>query len=137
MQPGDLPLKIREIDHVVLRCRDQARMLDFYTRVLGLNEERRLDAIGLIQLRAGASLIDLVPAPEARVESARNVDHFCLGAEIADLAETVGYLRTNGVEVIGEPGMRYGARGMGLSIYLRDPEGNVVELKQMPQAGTT
>jgi glyoxylase I family protein len=137
MHAGDLPLKIREIDHVVLRCRDQARMLDFYTRVLGLNEERRLEAIGLIQLRAGTSLIDLVPATEALIESARNVDHFCLGAEIADLAETVGYLRTNGVEVIGEPGMRYGARGMGLSIYLHDPEGNVVELKQMPQAGTT
>ena len=132
----DLPLKIREIDHVVLRCRDQARMIDFYTRVLGLNEERRLEAIGLIQLRAGASPIDLVAATEARVESARNVDHFCLGPEIADLSEAVGYLRANGVEVIGEPAMRYGARGMGLSIYLRDPEGNVVELKQMPHAGT-
>jgi glyoxylase I family protein len=136
MRAVDLPLKIREIDHVVLRCRDQARMIDFYTRVLGLDEERRLEAIGLIQLRAGASLIDLVPAAEARVESARNVDHFCLGAEIADLTEAVGYLRENGVEVIGEPAMRYGARGMGLSIYLRDPEGNVVELKQMPHAGT-
>ena len=132
----DLPLKVREIDHVVLRCRDQARMIDFYTRILRLKEERRLEAIGLIQLRAGASLIDLVPATEARVESARNVDHFCLGAEIADLSEAVGYLRANGVEVIGEPAMRYGARGMGLSIYLRDPEGNVVELKQMPHAGT-
>lgn len=132
----DLPLKIREIDHVVLRCRDQARMIDFYTRVLGLNEERRLETIGLIQLRAGASLIDLVPASDVRVESARNVDHFCLGAEIADLAEAVGYLRTNGVEVIGEPALRYGARGMGLSIYLRDPEGNVVELKQLPDART-
>jgi glyoxylase I family protein len=136
MHAVDLPLKVREIDHVVLRCRDQARMIDFYTRILRLKEERRLEAIGLIQLRAGASLIDLVPATEARVESARNVDHFCLGAEIADLSEAVGYLRANGVEVIGEPAMRYGARGMGLSIYLRDPEGNVVELKQMPHAGT-
>ena len=61
----DVPLKIREIDHVVLRCRDQARMIDFYTRVIGLVEERRLDQIGLVQLRAGASLIDLVPASEA------------------------------------------------------------------------
>jgi glyoxylase I family protein len=136
MHGVDLPLKIHEIDHVVLRCRDQARMIDFYTRILGLKEERRLEAIGLIQLRAGASLIDLVPATEARVESARNVDHFCLGAEIADLTEAVGYLRANGIEVIGEPAMRYGARGMGLSIYLHDPEGNVVELKQMPPAGT-
>lgn len=112
----DLPLKIREIDHVVLRCRGQTRMIDFYTRVLGLNEERRLEAIGLIQLRAGASLIDLVPATDARVESARNVDHFCLGAEIADLSEAVGYLRENGVEVIGEPAMRYGARHGALDL---------------------
>ncbi len=131
----DLPLKIREIDHVVLRCRDQARMIDFYTRVIGLVEERRLDQIGLVQLRAGASLIDLVPASEPRVESGLNVDHFCLGAEIADLVETVRFLRDNGVEVLGEPAQRYGARGTGLSIYLRDPEGNVVELKQMPPAG--
>jgi catechol 2,3-dioxygenase-like lactoylglutathione lyase family enzyme len=137
MHAVDVPLKIREIDHVVLRCRDQARMIDFYTRVLGLNEERRIEAIGLIQLRAGASLIDLVPATDERIESDRNVDHFCLGAEIADLSEAVRYLQANAIEIIGEPAMRYGARGMGLSIYIRDPEGNVVELKQMPHAGPT
>ena len=135
MPTVDVPLKIREIDHVVLRCRDQSRMIDFYTRVLGLIEERRIDAIGLIQLRAGASLIDLVPATDERIESDRNVDHFCLGAEIADLSEAVRYLQANAIEIIGEPAMRYGARGMGLSIYIRDPEGNVVELKQMPLTG--
>ena len=132
MPTVEVPLKIREIDHVVLSCRDQSRMIDFYTRVLGLSEERRIEAIGLIQLRAGASLIDLVPATEARSESARNVDHFCLGVEMANMNEAVGYLRANAIEIIGEPAMRYGARGMGLSIYIRDPEGNVVELKQMP-----
>jgi len=132
----DVSLKIREIDHVVLRCRDQARMLDFYTRIIGLAEERRLEQIGLIQLRAGASMIDLVPAPDPRFESGLNVDHFCLGVEIADLGDAVRYLRAQAVEIIGEPVMRYGARGMGLSIYLRDPEGNVVELKQMPPVGS-
>lgn len=126
-------VKIAEIDHVVLRCRDQARALDFYTRILGLTEERRLEAIGLIQLRAGASMLDLVPAT-ARDEDGRNVDHFCLGVETADLAETARYLRSRGVEVQDEPQTRYGARGFGLSIYVRDPEGNVVELKQMPAA---
>lgn len=127
-------LKIREIDHVVLRCRDQARMLDFYTRIIGLAEERRLEQIGLIQLRAGASMIDLVPASDPRVESGLNVDHFCLGVEIDNLGEAVRYLRAQAVEIVDEPVMRYGAHGMGLSIYLRDPEGNVVELKQMPPA---
>ncbi len=125
-------LKIAEIDHVVLRCRDQARALDFYTRILGLKEERRVDRIGLIQLRAGTSMLDLVPASDPRSESGLNVDHFCLGIEAADLNEAVRYLRENDVEVLGEPAARYGARGMGTSIYVHDTEGNVVELKQMP-----
>lgn len=130
----DAPLRVAELDHVVLRCRDQARALDFYTRILGLKEERRLEHIGLIQLRAGTSMVDLVPAT-GRDEEGRNVDHFCLGVEAADLAEAARYLRANSVEVLSEPEMRYGARGSGLSIYVRDPEGNVVELKQMPRAG--
>jgi glyoxylase I family protein len=132
----NLPLKIREIDHVVLRCREQSRMIDFYTRVLGLVEERRIDKIGLVQLRAGTGLIDLVPAANPRVESGLNVDHFCLGVDVTDLEEAIRYLHANAVEILGEPATRYGARGMGLSIYLRDPEGNVVELKQMPPAGS-
>jgi glyoxylase I family protein len=133
----EIPLTVAEIDHIVLRCRDQDRMLDFYTRVLGLNEERRIAQIRLIQLRAGASMIDLVPAVEPRIESGTNVDHFCLGIETDDLRSAMNYLRTNSVEVLGEPAMRYGARGMGNSIYLRDPEGNVIELKQMPRQQET
>ncbi len=132
-----IPLKVAELDHVVLRCRDQKRALDFYTRVLGLVEERRIDQIGLIQLRAGSSMIDLVPATDARVEGGLNVDHICLGVEAADMNEAARYLRGLAVEVIGEPAMRYGARGMGLSIYIRDPEGNVVELKQLPAPAST
>lgn len=133
----DIPLKVAELDHVVLRCRDQSRMLDFYTRVLGLPEERRLERIGLIQLRAGASMLDLVPAAEPRIESALNVDHFCLGIETSDVDQVIRYLRDLSVEVMGEPAMRYGARGMGRSVYIRDPEGNVVELKQMPAGAQT
>src|SRR5690349_4506370 len=125
------PFKVAELDHVVLRCIDQRRALEFYTGVLGLTEERRIDKIGLVQLRAGQSMLDLVPAPGPAQEG-RNVDHFCLGIEIEDFEALLGYLRERGVEMIGEPGTRYGARGMGLSVYIRDPEGNVVELKQMP-----
>ena len=130
----EIPLKVAELDHVVLRCRDQNRAYDFYTRVLGLIEERRIEQIGLIQLRAGRSMIDLVPAGEARVESGLNVDHVCLAVQARDLNEVAAYLRGQAVEVMGEPAMRYGAHGAGLSIYVRDPEGNVVELKQMPSA---
>ena len=130
-----IPFKVAELDHLVLRCHDQARMPDFYTRVLGLHEERRLAAIGLIQLRAGASLIDLVPATSPPDAAGANLDHFCLGVAIADFAATLAYLRGQGVVIAGEPVTRYGARGHGLSIYIHDPEGNMVELKQLP-AGT-
>jgi glyoxylase I family protein len=128
--PGSF--KVAELDHVVLRCRDPGRVYDFYTRTLGLVEERRIDAIGLIQLRAGQSMVDLVPAKQPRVEDGRNVDHFCLGIEANNMAEVAEYMRERSVEVIGEPVERYGARGVGLSIYIRDPEGNIVELKQAP-----
>ena len=128
----DIPLNVAELDHVVLRCRDQDRALDFYTRILGLSEERRMEQIGLIQLRAGTGLIDLIPTGDPRVERSLNVDHVCIGVEARDLNEVVRYLRGQSVEVITEPVMRYGAHGQGLSIYVKDPEGNVIELKQMP-----
>jgi glyoxylase I family protein len=127
------PFKIAEIDHVVFRCRDQATMLDFYIRLMGLVEERRIDQIGLIQLRAGRSMIDLVPSEAGADDKSKNVDHVCLGIETADMAVVARHLREASVDVIGDPATRYGARGMGLSIYVRDPEGNVIELKQMPQ----
>ena len=127
------PLRVAELDHVVVRCADQARTLDFYTRVLGLVEERRLDAIGLVQLRAGRSLVDLVPADAPPSFGERNVDHFCLGVEVEGMDALVRYLAAEGVAMLGEPTERYGAHGVGLSLYVNDPEGNVVELKQMPR----
>lgn len=129
----DRPFAALDLDHVVLRCRDQERMLRFYTEVLGLPEERRLEAIGLIQLRAGRSLLDLVPDPEpaARVP---NVDHVCLAVAASQMEDVLAWLGTHGVETIGEPMTRYGARGYAASIYLRDPEGNVVELALAPGA---
>lgn len=127
-----LPFKVVELDHVVLRCRDQARALDFYTRIIGLREERRVEPIGLIQLRAGAGMVDLIPATEPRVAAGANLDHFCLGLETNDLDATIAYLKEQGVEVLGEPATRYGARGAGPSVYIRDPEGNLVELKPLP-----
>lgn len=124
-----LPYVVEEIDHVVVRCQDQARMLDFYVRVLGLVEERRLEAIGLIQLRGGRSLVDLVPDGSSEPRQGANMDHFCLAIDAPDMDAVAAYLTGLGVETIGDPMVRYGARGYGLSIYCRDPEGNVVELK--------
>ena len=134
-------LKLQGIDHLVLRVVDLDRMVRFYVDALGCGVERRQDAIGLVQLRAGRSLIDLVPvdgklgrmggaAPGAQ---GRNLDHFCLRVEPFDEAALRAHLAAHGVEA-GKTESRYGAEGEGPSIYLCDPEGNVVELKGPPGA---
>jgi glyoxylase I family protein len=133
------PFQLQQIDHVVLRVRDAAAMQAFYCEVLGCSVERRQDGIGLIQLRAGQSLIDLVPvdgklgrmggaAPGAE---GRNMDHLCLRAEPFDREAITAHLEAHGVRV-GDFGSRYGAEGEGPSQYLFDPEDNLVELKGPP-----
>jgi catechol 2,3-dioxygenase-like lactoylglutathione lyase family enzyme len=130
------PIEILGLDHVVLRVTDLARALRFYCEVLGCTEERRLDALGLVQLRAGASLIDLVDvaAPLGRlgggppVPDGYNVDHVCVALARFDEAELRAHLAAHGVEAT-EVAQRYGATGMGPSMYVRDPDGNVIELK--------
>jgi catechol 2,3-dioxygenase-like lactoylglutathione lyase family enzyme len=132
-------IRVLGLDHVVLRVADAERSLAFYCGVLGCREERRSDALGLIQLRAGASLIDLVvvDSPLGRLggappgEGARNVDHFALELERFDEAALRSWLGGHGVAP-GDVAQRYGARGMGPSMYVRDPDGNVVELKGPP-----
>ena len=132
-------ITIRELDHLVLRVADLQRMLDFYTRALGCSLERRQDDIGLVQLRAGRSLIDLVPVDGAlgRAGGAapgregRNLDHFCVRVEPFDEAAIRAHLAACGIDA-GPLETRYGAEGSGPSIYLADPEGNTVELKGPP-----
>lgn len=127
---------VREIDHLVLRVSDVAAMLGFYRDALGCPVERRQDDIGLIQLRAGRSLIDLVPVDgalgraggAAPGKEGRNLDHFCLRVEPFDEDALRARLKAHGI-VAGPLAARYGAEGEGPSLYLTDPEGNVVELK--------
>jgi glyoxylase I family protein len=123
------PFAIDELDHVVLRCTEPAKMLTFYTEVLGLVEERRLDAIGLVQLRAGRSMVDLVAADDPAPPTRRNMDHLCLDVTAASMTAVVEYLAEAGIEPLTEQTRTYGAHGFGTSIYVHDPEGNVVELK--------
>lgn len=133
------PFVVAQIDHVVLRVRDIAAMQAFYRDVLGCAEERRQDAIGLVQLRAGRSLIDLVDVAgklgrmggAAPGTEGRNMDHLCLRVEPFDRDAILAHLAAHGVRV-GEFGARYGAEGEGPSQYLYDPEGNLVELKGPP-----
>jgi glyoxylase I family protein len=117
-------LRIRQIDHVVLRVSNLERMLDFYLTVIGCTPEKDQADIGLYQVRAGSSLIDLVP-------EGRNLDHFCLRIDPFDTDEVIRHLRKHGVEP-GAVESRYGAEGDGPSIYVTDPEGNIVELKGAP-----
>jgi catechol 2,3-dioxygenase-like lactoylglutathione lyase family enzyme len=132
-------VRVLGIDHVVLRVVDVERSLGFYCDVLGCHVERRLDALGLIQLRAGSSLIDLVdvasplgraggppPSPQGR-----NVDHVALRIEPFDEEPLRSHLLGHGVEP-GEVAPRYGAEGTGPSMYVHDPDGNVIELKGPP-----
>ena len=133
------PFRLQQIDHVVLRVRDAAAIQAFYCDVLGCRVERRQDEIGLVQLRAGASLIDLVavdgklgrPGGAAPGPEGRNLDHLCLRVDPFDRDAIAAHLRAHGARS-GDFGLRYGAEGEGPSQYLFDPEGNLVELKGPP-----
>lgn len=140
---GGAPIPVAGLDHVVLRVRDLGAMLGFYRDTLGCAVERELDA-GLVQLRAGASLIDLVPAdgalgrkgggpPPDKGGGGRNLDHFCLEVDPFDEAAIRDALARGGYRA-GPVESRYGARGHGPSLYVEDPEGNTVELKGPPFA---
>ena len=134
-----MSIRIRDIDHVVIRVIDLGRMLGFYCDVLGCTVERREDDIGLVQLRAGRSLVDLVPVDSklglaggaAPGREGRNMDHVCFRLESFDEASLVEHLQGHGIDP-GPVTSRYGAEGRGPSMYVGDPEGNTVELKGPP-----
>jgi glyoxylase I family protein len=128
--------KVREIDHVVLRVVDLERMIAFYSRVLGCQVEWRRPDLGLVHLRAGSAMIDLVPVagrlgqlggPPPGKEG-RNVDHVCLRVEPFDADAIVAHLQAHGARM-GEIRPRFGAQGEGVSVYVYDPEDNLIELK--------
>ena len=131
--------EILGLDHVVLRAADVARLTRFYCDVLGCSVERERPELGLTQLRAGVSLIDLIAVDgelgraggAAPGKTRRNMDHLCLRIEPFDANALVAHLVSNGLTV-GEIRLRFGADGYGPSLYISDPEGNVVELKGPP-----
>jgi catechol 2,3-dioxygenase-like lactoylglutathione lyase family enzyme len=130
-------LEVAGIDHIVLRTTRLSEMLNFYSNILGCKIEREMPKeIGFTQLRAGLALIDLVTvdsqlgklgggAPSA---SENNMDHFCLQLKSIADADIKSHLRSHGIEP-GDFEERYGAQGLGTSIYIKDPEGNSVELR--------
>jgi glyoxylase I family protein len=129
-------IQVAGLDHLVLRVADLDRAIRFYEQVLGCHVERRLDQPKLVQLRAGASMIDLVPAgpppQSADAAAGRNLDHFAVRIATFDYTALAAHLREHGIAA-GEVRRRYGAEGYGSSLYITDPDGNVVELKGPPE----
>ncbi|MGO4306076.1 VOC family protein [Cupriavidus sp. RAF12] len=131
--------RIAGIDHLVLRTADVPRLARFYVDVLGCTLEREQPDFGLTQLRAGNSLIDLVSlaGPLGRAGGAgpgaegRNLDHFCLRIDPFDAEAIFEHLHIHRVDA-SPVEQRYGAEGRGPSIYVKDPDGNTVELKGSP-----
>lgn len=134
-------MRLVGIDHIVLRCRDSERMIRFYCDALGCTVEKTVETLGLVHLRAGSAQIDLVSvdgelgrqggaAPGAE---GRNLDHFCLRIEPFDFDALRAHLARFCAEV-EPPAERFGAEGTGPSIYIRDPEGNTIELKGAARA---
>src|SRR5438477_10424393 len=124
-------LRVKGLDHVVLRVADMDRAIAFYEQVLGLHVERRLETIGLVQLRAGTGMIDLVPGAPGE-DRGRNMDHFAIRIAEMDVPALTAHLKRHGIDP-GEVRRRYGAEGYGSSIYITDPDGNTVELKGPPE----
>ncbi|NOH79021.1 VOC family protein [Vibrio sp. RE86] len=130
------PIRILAIDHIVLRTSNLKRMLAFYQDILACPLERELPELGLTQLRAGSALIDIVTVDselgqlggKAPQQNGRNVDHFCLQIAAFDEQQLRDYLRSHNIAT-NDFVERYGAQGFGRSVYIEDPEGNVVELK--------
>ena len=129
--------EIAGIDHIVLRTTKLSEMLDFYGNVLGCKVERETpEEVGLTQLRAGSALIDLITVdsqlgkpgggPPGATEN--NVDHFCLQLRPIQQSEIESHLRSHGIQ-FGDFELRVGAQGLGSSVYIKDPEGNIVELR--------
>jgi catechol 2,3-dioxygenase-like lactoylglutathione lyase family enzyme len=130
-------IKVRSLDHFVLRVRDLDKSLAFYRDLLGLEilflKEYKANERPFVSVRVGDQLLDLVPDPTYDPETGRMAGgymHCCV--EVANkLADVIPFLKARGISLIDDqPVPRMGARGMGLSIYILDPDGYVVELKE-------
>ena len=129
-------VKITEMDHIVLRCEDVERSLSFYTDVLGLKAERveqwRAGEVRFPSARLNAdTIIDFFGSDQGPIskDGARNQDHFCMVIEPTDMDELKAKFEALGVEIQAGPGKRWGSHGDGISLYIYDPENNVVELR--------
>jgi catechol 2,3-dioxygenase-like lactoylglutathione lyase family enzyme len=116
-----------ELDHLVLAVSDVDRTLEWYADRLGLEplrvDEWRNGEVPFPSLRVNdATIIDVIAGPR----EGENVDHICLVVDVDDLAAVAA---SGEFEVVGGPSRLWGARGYGQGLYVRDPDGNVLELR--------
>jgi catechol 2,3-dioxygenase-like lactoylglutathione lyase family enzyme len=144
-EPANIPpFAVLHIDHLVFRVTDLERSIAFYGEVLGCAVVKRRDDLGLVHLRAGSAMIDLVSIDgrlgkkggDAPGAGARNVDHLCLRIEPFDEQALIRHLASHKLEPTEPISDKFGAEGFGPSLYINDPDGNVVELKGPPGAST-
>lgn len=124
---------VQGIDHVAINVRDMEAMTAFYSEILGCSVERRREAAGLVHLRAGNTLIDLIdsngPLGRATPAGYRNrLNHLCLTASDFDAKLLRETFISKGVAV-GAIKERYGSTGVSRTLYFRDPENNGLELR--------
>ena len=135
-QVTNTALTITGLDHVVLRVASLDRAIAFYREVLGCPVERELETPRLVQMRAGTSMIDLVPCgPDDKPgmsTNGRNMEQFAVRVAAMDFPALSAHLAKFGIDA-GEVKRRYGAEGYGSSVYIIDPDGNTVELKGPPE----
>jgi len=132
------PIHIKKLDHIVLLVSNIAKSIHFYRDILGCPEARV--SKGLFQYQAGDSMIDLVvtehkqnaPYKTQSSQIDRNVDHFALTLSDFNKEAIIAYLKKFGIR-IERSGRRFGAQGYGPSVYIKDPDGNFVELKGPPE----
>lgn len=120
----------------MIRATNLERLKQFYCDVVGCKLEKTNERLGLVHLRAGTTLIDLISVDgtlglvggAAPGKEGRNLDHLCLRIDPFDFSQLKDYFAEQGID-IGEVHENYGAEGDGYSIYFSDPENNVIELK--------
>lgn len=132
-------VSVKDFDHLVLTVRDVERSLEFYSGLLGLEPVRvaewRAGEVPFPSVRVSpTTLIDLFGrrTTEPVVPTVPNVDHICLVVEPLDWQHV---LDAAVFTVLEGPVERFGARGTANSVYVRDPDGNRVELRWYPQDG--
>ena len=131
---SDAPFELQRLDHLVLRTSNVERLVSFY-ELLGCTVVREIESMRMVQLRTGASMIDIIGTDELEGAdpAGRNLDHFALRIEPFDESGILAFCAENEIEAQAMPQPLLGADGYGSAIYIRDPDGNRVELKGPPQ----